>query len=508
MKRIYQSGIQTLIWLGPDENLHAVAAFSTIRRVGLDILRLSGTALDQLHNIKDFSALFQNISRGYEKVDESWEETEEWAMLGSLYQLSWFRRLWIIQEFNANSAVSFWGENFENAQLIALVATWICFEPIRGNRFYLELGDGALYASRMAYQLLRSPEDDPTDALSALHFASRFETSEPRDRVYAMLGLPFLASHITANYNMTASQVYQDLAQAFIRQGQLHILRMVNPPAKQSSSVIGQWQEDFYKPSWVPRWDPWKRDYLDVPSPVVFKAGIRTPSVPLFYKFSQETVTLEGLVIDTVVEASELDLPALGLHVPGDVKKNSAPTAPKYSEAWCRLLRRTKKMKLDEEVYYGYERALCCGMLEHPSNRERIGCSHGDGALAVFLHSLCKDSWQYPDGLEKPQAMRSKMTKSFHVHHLVDYIRLLQQERQFLRTEEGYIGTGPSQTKAGDKVVILYGSILPFILRERGEGRYLLLGEAYIHGLMHGEVFRLHENGKPPSMETQRIVIE
>jgi hypothetical protein len=104
--------------------------------------------------------------------------------------------------------------------------------------------------------------------------------------------------------------------------------------------------------------------------------------------------------------------------------------------------------------------------------------------------------------------MRSKMTKSFHVHHLVDYIRLLQQERQFLRTEEGYIGTGPSQTKAGDKVVILYGSILPFILRERGEGRYLLLGEAYIHGLMHGEVFRLHENGKPPSMETQRIVIE
>jgi hypothetical protein len=327
MKEIYQSGTQTLIWLGPDENSHAAAAFSTIRRVGLDILRLSGTPLDQLHNVKDFSALFRNIGQGYEKVDESWEETEEWKMLSPLYQLSWFRRLWIIQEFNANCAVSFWGENFENAQLIALVATWICFDSIRGNRFYLELGDGALYASRMAYQLLRSPADDPIDALNALHFASRFETSEPKDRVYAMLGLPFLASHITTNYNMTASQVYQGLARAFIRQGHLHVLRMVNQPGKQESlSIIDQWQEDFYKPSWVPRWDPWGRDYLDVPSPVVFKAGIRNPSVPLFYEFSQETVTLEGLVIDTVVEASELDLPALGLRIPGDVKENSTPT--------------------------------------------------------------------------------------------------------------------------------------------------------------------------------------
>ena len=165
-------------------------------------------------------------------------------------------------------------------------------------------------------------------------------------------------------------------------------------------------------------------------------------------------------------------------------------------------------MKSDEEVYHAYERALCCGMLEHPSNRERIGCSHGDGALAAFLQSLCQDSWQHPDCLEKPQAMKSKMTECFHLHHLVDYVRLLQKERQFLRTEEGYIGTGPSRTAAGDKVVILYGSILPFVLREHGEGRYLLVGEAYIHGLMHGEALKQHQNGKLTGVETQRLVIE
>jgi hypothetical protein len=90
----------------------------------------------------------------------------------------------------------------------------------------------------------------------------------------------------------------------------------------------------------------------------------------------------------------------------------------------------------------------------------------------------------------------------------MDYIRLLQKERKFLRTGEGYIGTGPCQTKAGDKVVILYGSFLPYVLREHGEGRYLLVGEVYIDGIMHGEALKQHEKGELPSVETQRFVIE
>jgi hypothetical protein len=508
MKRIYESGTQTLIWLGPDENSHAAAAFSTIRRVGLDILRLSGIKIEQLNTVKDFYVLLQIIAQGSEKVDDSWIETEQWQLLGSLYQLSWFRRLWIIQEFNANSAISFWGENSESAQLIALVATWICYDPIRGNRFYTELGDGALYASRMAYKLLRSTADNPIEALSALHFASRFATSEPKDRVYALLGLPFLAANITANYNLTTSQVYQDLASAFVIQGHLQVLRYVNKPVENSSAE--QWEDGFYKPSWVPRWDPWGRDHIDVPSSVLFKAGIRDLDAKFFRELSQETVTLEGLVIDTIVEASELDLLALGLglRIPADAREGSPPTALKYSEAWCQVLRQTKHMISDEEVYDAYERTLSCGILELPANREWIGGYHGGGALANILRTLCQSSWQHPDGIASPQVIKSRTRESFQMDRFMDYIRLLQKERKFLRTGEGYIGTGPCQTKAGDKVVILYGSFLPYVLREHGEGRYLLVGEAYIDGIMHGEALKQHEKGELPGVETQRFVIE
>jgi hypothetical protein len=40
----------------------------------------------------------------------------------------------------------------------------------------------------------------------------------------------------------------------------------------------------------------------------------------------------------------------------------------------------------------------------------------------------------------------------------------------------------------GDKVVVLFGAELPFILRQDKDGHYQVIGEAYVHGVMDGEV--------------------
>lgn len=70
------------------------------------------------------------------------------------------------------------------------------------------------------------------------------------------------------------------------------------------------------------------------------------------------------------------------------------------------------------------------------------------------------------------------------------------KRRPFL-SEQGYVGLAPSHAEAGDVIVIIYGAIVPFILREVGNGGYNLVGEAYVHGIMDGEYI---ENG--PSTET------
>jgi hypothetical protein len=44
--------------------------------------------------------------------------------------------------------------------------------------------------------------------------------------------------------------------------------------------------------------------------------------------------------------------------------------------------------------------------------------------------------------------------------------------------------------EAGDVVVVFAGADLPFIIRPYGESdEFVLIGEAYVHGLMVGELF-------------------
>lgn len=64
--------------------------------------------------------------------------------------------------------------------------------------------------------------------------------------------------------------------------------------------------------------------------------------------------------------------------------------------------------------------------------------------------------------------------------------------RSVFVTCHGFIGVGPIDTKAGDKVAILLGADVPFILREESGGEdhryWKLVGDCYVHGIMGGEV--------------------
>jgi hypothetical protein len=43
----------------------------------------------------------------------------------------------------------------------------------------------------------------------------------------------------------------------------------------------------------------------------------------------------------------------------------------------------------------------------------------------------------------------------------------------------------------GDRVVVLFGAELPLVLRQDDEGYYQVIGEAYVHGAMDGEVMTM-----------------
>ncbi|KAK7949236.1 uncharacterized protein PG986_010122 [Apiospora aurea] len=69
--------------------------------------------------------------------------------------------------------------------------------------------------------------------------------------------------------------------------------------------------------------------------------------------------------------------------------------------------------------------------------------------------------------------------------------------RCLYRTRRGYLGTGPAAVQRGDVVCVFMGGAVPFILRPRQKGDgYTLIGDAYVHGIMDGELVRDWEDGK------------
>jgi hypothetical protein len=80
---------------------------------------------------------------------------------------------------------------------------------------------------------------------------------------------------------------------------------------------------------------------------------------------------------------------------------------------------------------------------------------------------------------------------------VIESFKSIVPNHAFFVTKKGYIGMGPLDTRPGDQVWVLYGGLVPFVLRgvgadkRNGEAReFTLVGDAYVHGVMDGEAVR------------------
>lgn len=64
--------------------------------------------------------------------------------------------------------------------------------------------------------------------------------------------------------------------------------------------------------------------------------------------------------------------------------------------------------------------------------------------------------------------------------------------RMFVVTTSDRIGLVPFETRSGDKLAVLAGGNVPYILRPRSQNRNLFafVGECYIDGVMDGELMQ------------------
>ncbi|KAH8658186.1 heterokaryon incompatibility protein-domain-containing protein [Xylariales sp. PMI_506] len=103
-------------------------------------------------------------------------------------------------------------------------------------------------------------------------------------------------------------------------------------------------------------------------------------------------------------------------------------------------------------------------------------------------------SWAAEPDVEKKHEMAAafvlKMSQreySKDVHEYFTHVETNSFQRKLFILDAGYLGLGLETMQVGDEVYVLAGADVPFIIRRDGPDRYRLIGEAYVHGMMHGE---------------------
>ncbi|ODH51488.1 hypothetical protein GX48_02356 [Paracoccidioides brasiliensis] len=67
-------------------------------------------------------------------------------------------------------------------------------------------------------------------------------------------------------------------------------------------------------------------------------------------------------------------------------------------------------------------------------------------------------------------------------------VRSRYGKRRVFVTSKRYLGLGPRSMQAGDEIWVLPGAGAAFVLRKTSSSSFLMIGEAYVHGAMNGEV--------------------
>lgn len=81
------------------------------------------------------------------------------------------------------------------------------------------------------------------------------------------------------------------------------------------------------------------------------------------------------------------------------------------------------------------------------------------------------------------------------VQEYVRIVRINISTRCLFTTTKGYAGYGRSILQPGDKMCVLYGGYVPYILRPDNR-YYKLIGEAYIPEFMHGRAMDMLDAGQ------------
>ncbi|KAM6514257.1 hypothetical protein FALCPG4_015412 [Fusarium falciforme] len=453
-----------------------------------------------------------------------------WQPIVTLFRRHWFQRTWIIQEaILAKRGIVYCGrESIPWSKFETVVAALYMYhhtvKQIPGYDSVIDRAINGVNTMRLArrdrrkdrfrhFFIMRSERgqlNEYSGLLDLLLDTRQFQCTNPRDKIYGLMGIVrqnVNDEHLNPDYSFSVEQVYRNFViWEIFANNNLRVLGCGSE--KESESNFPSWVPDFMRLS--PQQHLLRRGRrLD------YNAGLDTK---IQVKLSDDSLVLQvkGIVADRIHTVGTKEaVTGFALHLPRKLEDRKCES--KQNALWFQELIQKKKWLDEAIVIYGeaYQRLASNG-------RPFIGDGHkkklmtpatklADRDAPPGLESFCRALIFNVDEFERPAAPvytdmvaafgilvgKSMRVEESYVAKWLPYAQLAERSlvrgavgRRFAGTNEGLVGWVPQGTRRGDMVVVLYGSRVPFVLRKVGEGKYNLVGECYIHGLMAGEAVR------------------
>jgi hypothetical protein len=524
------------------EKNHQVRLMSMIYSNAAQVLSYLGVEPSEVTNKLRGVINFLQDRTGSVTVGSGSPHSIKEGLLGFL-ELPYFDRVWIMQEIGL-------------AQLVTLV---IGDQEIRwtGDVILKTLSECSLLGLKPPSVLRWIPSSRPeeqNDILAVLSKSRNCSARDPRDKVYALLGLmdPKYSSEFPVDYSAKHLEVYAKLANYCIEKvGRFDVLQHCQHVS--AFDTDPRWQNTRKVPSWIPQWD-YKDAYEPLPAQFTAlekqsfaSAWHLTPTKPGAWLRNDLPLRLllERIVNDFACDQDSYSADAnlstatcrKQVHKWSELQSihnpNSSLSAEDDEHVTQQILQRQSSnfsYKILERDIFSKDHPAMIRALER-SRDGPVPSSPKIPCLKLRAHRL--DSIVRHIG---PIATRCVPTipqtawsalgvpncKICTVPAQIDpaYRASFRQQRRDVMAKVGGLGRGKTafatthsvgftngRSLVGDSVWALYGADVPFILREK-DGHHELVGDCYLHGA--GQPFLCEHCGHevaPWPMQTEIIDI-
>ena len=441
----------------------------------------------------------------------------DWRAFYSFISRPWFRHRWAIQAIAlAREATLICGERtvgwhrLANAlSIVQEVMTEFSYDKFR----YYDYDKWGHMSLQPAFRLaeirnqIRMVSGDGDDigspwSLETLMWKFHdFETSDPRDAIYALLALAkdrrlistdfFSTSHLPIDYG----RFYDDMCKGYIDSnikisGSLDVLCRPWKPYDEAIKDVS-----FFTPSWLPQNpsisfghgihdnygrinadvlvgppEPGKR-YYNASGSVAVANACRFGSA-----MKNSSMWVEGLVVDEIAEIQTAALCGNERSILHD----GVPAQWRAAGGW---------MESAKEPPDAYWRTLVANRGPNGSGTPDfypVACQEQANRYYRVKNNF-KWDWNATPMSRATDALVVKF-----VHRVQEVVL----NRRLVNTKDGRLGLVPYLAKKRDLVCILFGCSVPIVLRGQkdattGRDYFHFIGECYIHGIMEGEALEL-----------------